>query len=59
MSAIPVVEAVDELINPVNDRSALRLTELLLKNSRRVDALVREEAWQPDLIPLTAMLITS
>ena len=51
MSAIPMVEAVDELINPVNDRSALGLTELLLKNNRRVDALVREEAWQPDLIP--------
>ncbi len=51
MSAIPVVEAVDEFTTPVNDRSALGLTELLLKNSRRVDALVREEAWQPDLIP--------
>ena len=51
MLAIPVVEAVDEPLVAINDRSALGLTELLLKNSRRVDFLVRDETWQADLIP--------
>src|SRR6516225_5757940 len=51
MLAIPVVEAVEEPAVAINDRSALGLTELLLKNSRKVDALVRDEAWQGDLIP--------
>ncbi len=51
MLAIPVVEAVDEPPVAINDRSALGLTELLLKNSRRVDFLVRDETWQADLIP--------
>src|SRR2546427_9959455 len=51
MVAIPVVEAADEPTFVVEDRSALGLTELLLKNSRRVDALVRDEACQADLIP--------
>src|SRR5437879_12392901 len=51
MLAIPVVEAAEEPSVAIHDRSALGLTELLLKNSRRVDALVRDEACQPDLIP--------
>src|SRR5260370_3113363 len=51
MLAIPVVEAADEPLVAINDRSALGLTELLLKNSRKVDSLVRDETWQADLIP--------
>jgi hypothetical protein len=51
MLAIPVVEAVEEPAVAIDDRSALGLTELLLKNSRRVDSLVRNESWQADLIP--------
>jgi hypothetical protein len=51
MLAIPVVEAVDETPIAINERSALGLTELLLKNSRKVDSLARDETWQADLIP--------
>src|SRR6516162_8383927 len=51
MLAIPVVEAAEEPTVAFNDRSALGLTELLLKNNRRADALVRDETWQADLIP--------
>jgi hypothetical protein len=51
MSAIPVVELMEEHPLEVNDHSVLGLTELLLKNPGQVDTLVREENRQSDLIP--------
>jgi len=51
MLTIPVVEAVDEPTMEVDDPSALGLAELLLKNHRQVDAMVRDEDLQALLIP--------
>jgi hypothetical protein len=51
MSAIPVLEPVEENPQEVNDGSVLGLTELLLKNPGQVDSLVREESRQAELIP--------
>jgi len=51
MLTIPVVEAVDEPNVEVDDPSALGLAELLLKNRRQVDDMVRDENLQAILIP--------
>jgi hypothetical protein len=51
MLTIPVVEAVDEVDIGVDDPSALALAELLLKNHRQVDGMVRDEGLQAVLIP--------
>jgi hypothetical protein len=51
MLTIPVVEAVDEPNEEVDDPSALGLAELLLKNHRHVDRIVRDEDLQAVLIP--------
>ncbi len=51
MLTIPVVEAVDEPNEEVDDPSALGLAELLLKNHCQVDGMVRDEDLQAVLIP--------
>jgi hypothetical protein len=48
---IPEVRPVEEPQIAVDEHSLLGLTELLLKEPARVDALAREEARQPELIP--------
>ncbi len=51
MLTIPVVELADEAPIEVDDHSTLGLAELLLKNNRQVDSMVREEDRQASLIP--------
>lgn len=51
MLTIPVVELADEPGIDVDDHSTLGLAELLLKNNRQVDSMVREEDRQASLIP--------
>jgi len=51
MLAIPFVEAAEEQTMDVEDHSVLGLTELLLKNRQKVDALAREVALQAPIIP--------
>src|SRR5260370_22426398 len=51
MLTIPVVELADEPPIEVDEHSTLGLTELLLKNNRQVDSMVREEDRQASLIP--------
>jgi hypothetical protein len=51
MTAIPIVELVEEHPLGVHDQSVFGLTELLLKSPGQVDSLVREESRQPELIP--------
>jgi hypothetical protein len=51
MLTIPVVELAEEPPIDVDDQSALGLAELLLKNNRHVDSMVREVDHQATLIP--------
>jgi len=51
MLTVPVVELVEDSPMNADDQSALGLAELLLKNHRRVDSMVREEDRQASLIP--------
>jgi len=51
MLTIPVVEAVDDFDIEIDEPSAISLTELLLKNHRQVDYMVRDQNLQGMLIP--------
>jgi hypothetical protein len=51
LEANPLVELAEPDLAQVDDRTLLGLTELLLKDPARVDALVRNESRQAELIP--------